>query len=110
VVLQLGGWDGGLTTPHCKISNLLRNVVESLGSGRILCLVPAELIRAGGETLLSEIHKLIKMICNKEGLPHQWKESIVDPIHKNGDKTNCSNYRGISLLSTSHKILSNILL
>jgi sorting nexin-29 len=27
-----------------------------------------------------------------------------------GDKTGCSNYRGISLVSTSHKILSNTLL
>jgi hypothetical protein len=45
---------------------------------------------------------------NKEELPHQWKESVV-PIHKKGDKTECSNYRGISLLPTSYKILSNIL-
>jgi sorting nexin-29 len=34
----------------------------------------------------------------------------VLPIHKNGDKTECSNYRGISLLSTSYIILPNILL
>jgi hypothetical protein len=34
-----------------------------------------------------------------EELPHQWKDSIV-PIHRKGDKTDCSNYRGISLLST----------
>jgi hypothetical protein len=40
---------------------------------------------------------------------HQWKESIVVPIHKKGDKTDCSNYRGISSLSTSYKMLSNIL-
>jgi hypothetical protein len=29
---------------------------------------------------------------------------------QNGAKTDCSNYRGLSLLSTSYKILSNILL
>jgi hypothetical protein len=71
--------------------------------------IPAELIQAGGETLHSEIHKLIMLIWNKEELPHQWKESIVLPLHKKADKTECSNYWGISLLPTSYKILSNIL-
>jgi hypothetical protein len=33
----------------------------------------------------------------------------VVPIHKKRDKTDCSNYRGIPLLSTPYKILSNIL-
>jgi hypothetical protein len=55
--------------------------------------------KQGGETLQSEIHKLIMLISNKEELPHQWKKSLVVPIHKKGDKTDCSNYRGISLLS-----------
>jgi sorting nexin-29 len=70
----------------------------------------AELIKAGGETLCSEIHKLICSIWNKEELPQKWKESISIPIHKKGDKTDCNNYRGISFLSTAYKILSNILL
>jgi len=72
--------------------------------------IPAELIKAGGRTIRSEIHKLITSIWNKEELPEEWKESIIVPIYKKGDETNCNNYRGISLLPTKYKILSNILL
>jgi hypothetical protein len=72
--------------------------------------IPAKLIKAGGETLYSEIRRLICCIWNKEELPQQWKVSIIVPIYKKGDKTDCNNYQGISLLSTAHKILSNILL
>jgi hypothetical protein len=50
----------------------------------------------------------------KDGLQEwrvdQWKESIIVPFHKQGDKSDCDKYNGISLLSTSYKILSNILL
>ena len=72
--------------------------------------IPAEMIKAGGRTIPSAIHKLIISIWNKEELPEEWKKSIIVPIHKNGDKTDCNNYRGISLLPTTYKIMSNILL
>jgi hypothetical protein len=72
--------------------------------------IPAELIKAGGGTLCSEIHTLICSIWIKEELSQQWKEYIIVPIHKSGDKTECNNYRGISLLSTAYNILSSILL
>jgi hypothetical protein len=39
--------------------------------------IPAELIKTGGETLCSEIHRLICSMWNKEELPQQWKESIL---------------------------------
>jgi len=72
--------------------------------------IPAELIKAGGRTIYLEIHKLIIPIWKKEKLPEEWKKPIIVPIHKKGDKTDCNNYRGISLLPTTYKILSNILL
>jgi hypothetical protein len=67
----------------------------------------AEPIQSGGEILCS---KLINSIWNKEKLPDQWKESIIVPVHKKSDKTDCSYYHGISLLSTSYKMLSSVLL
>ncbi|PNF22122.1 hypothetical protein B7P43_G06799 [Cryptotermes secundus] len=49
--------------------------------------IPAELIQAGGEILHSKIHNLTTSIWHKEKLPHQWKESIIVPVHKKGEKT-----------------------
>jgi hypothetical protein len=64
------------------IAKLKKN--KSPGSDQI----PAELIQAGGEILLlSVIHKLVNGLWNKKELPDQWKESIILPIHKKGDKT-----------------------
>ena len=40
----------------------------------------------------------------------EWKELIIISMFKMDDKTDCSIYRRISLLSTTHTILSNILL
>ena len=71
---------------------------------------PAEYFKAGCRTIRCEVHKLIIYIWNKEELPDEWKELIIVPIYKKGDKTDCNNYRGISLLPTTYKVLSNILL
>jgi hypothetical protein len=46
---------------------------KSPGTDQIL----AELIKAGGETLCSEIHRLIHSIWNKEELLQQCKESLI---------------------------------
>jgi hypothetical protein len=34
---------------------------------------------------------------------------IIVPIYKKGDKTDCSNYRRMSIFSTTYKILSDFL-
>jgi hypothetical protein len=68
-------------------------------------LILAELIHVEGE-----IHKLINFIWNKEELPDQWKEYIIVPIYKKGNKTGHGNYCEISVLSATYKILCKILL
>jgi hypothetical protein len=67
-----------LAEVEIAIGNLKR--YKSPGTDQI----PAELIKAGGETLRSAIHKRIHCIWNKEELPQQWKESIILPIYKKG--------------------------
>jgi hypothetical protein len=45
----------------------------------------------------------------EEKVPTDWKTNIV-PIYKyNGDKQQCKNYRGISLLCTGYKILTTVM-
>ena len=48
------------------------------------------LIKAGCRTISYEIHELIS-IWNKEELPEEWKQLIIVPIYKKGDKTDGSN-------------------
>jgi hypothetical protein len=67
-----------------------------------------KLILAGGSTLCSKIHKHINFVQKKKELSQQWKESITVPTYIIGDKTDCINYKWISLLSTTYKISSNI--
>jgi hypothetical protein len=55
---------------------------KCLGTDRVL----VELIKARGETC-SVINILIHYIWKEEELPQQWKESIIVPIHKKGEKT-----------------------
>jgi hypothetical protein len=66
--------------------------------------IPAELIETGGRIIWSEIHKLTSSVLKKEELPEEWKESVILPLYRKGDKTGCSNYRGISLLKLHTKL------
>jgi hypothetical protein len=53
--------------------------------------------------------RTVYSIWNEEKLPEQWKNLIVVPVYKKGVKT-YTTYRSTSHLSTTYRILSNILL
>jgi len=67
-------------------------------------------LKHGVEQLTLYIHKFLNSIRNNEELSEDWKESIIVPTARRDDKTDCCNYRGLSLLSTTCRMLSNILL
>nr|KAG5696667.1 hypothetical protein BaRGS_023076 [Batillaria attramentaria] len=66
--------------------------------------IPAEAIKADTETAVNMLHSLFNKIWEKEEVPAQWKEGIVIKLPKKGDLRDCSNYRGIMLLSVPGKL------
>lgn len=52
-------------------------------------------------------------ICNRawdeEQIPTDWETGLIVPIFKKGDKKDCNNYRGITLLSTGMKLYEQII-
>jgi hypothetical protein len=71
--------------------------------------ITGEIIKYGGEKLWDLIHELISNIWEQEEMPKEWSVAIIHPIHKKNDKTNCSNYRGISLLNVTYKVMAKII-
>ena len=64
--------------------------------------VPVELLKLGlqqDRTILLELHRLTTLIWWEGKVPQQWKGVVNTILHKKRDKTECGNYRGISLMS-----------
>jgi len=45
-----------------------------------------ELIKYGGNKLLNRMYELVRQIWEKERIPEEWKETIIVPIQKRGDR------------------------
>ena len=72
--------------------------------------IPEELYKKGGGLLLNKIYSFIKGIWREGKVPTDWTKNITVPIYKNrGDKLQCKNYRGISLLCTGYRILTTVI-
>ena len=49
------------------------------------------------------------MIWEKEQLPSEWKEGIICPVYKRGDRLDCMNYGPMTLVNVAYKIFAIIL-
>lgn len=71
--------------------------------------ITAEMIQAGKECSVDMLHNLCNKIYQEKKCPSDWGKAIIIPIHKKNDKSECGNYRGISLLSVPGKVYTRIL-
>ena len=90
-----------------EINNIVQVLKNNKSPGQNL--ISAENIKYGGEIIKEKIYELIKDIWTRETLPKAWSTSIIIPLFKKGDKTNCENYRGIALLDVVYKIFASII-
>jgi endonuclease/exonuclease/phosphatase family metal-dependent hydrolase len=73
--------------------------------------LPAEVFKYGGQMLLSKLGNLIRECWRQEKVPKEFKDAnIVHLYKKKGDKSDCNNHRGISLLSVAGKIMARLIL
>ena len=68
-----------------------------------------EMIKTGQNVLLKSIKTLFNSIIDEEIFPSEWSSGYLVPLFKSGDKTDPSNYRGISITSCLGKLFSSLL-
>ena len=72
--------------------------------------IPAEALKNGGPLLHTQIYELVTKIWTSEIIPKDLRDgNIITIFKKKGDKADCGNYRGITLLSTTGKVLARVL-
>ena len=92
-------------------SKTIKQIIMRMKNGRAAGPgdIPIELIKSGRQKLLEMITILLNKIINGEKVPEEWKVAIITSIHKKGDKRECKNYRGISVINTFSRIYGKIL-
>jgi hypothetical protein len=74
-------------------------------------MIPIEIINAfskEGETRTT-LCNIIERWWTSGDVPQSWKDAIFIILFKKGDKTDCNNYRGISLMSHMGKIVTKVI-
>jgi hypothetical protein len=73
--------------------------------------VTADILKAGGEPVIKWLHEMFTDVWKNEEAAEEWNLAILIRLYKNkGEKQQCDNYRGISLLSVTSKLFSRIIL
>ena len=92
----------------------LTDAIRSLANGKAVGLdkVSVELFKItlnGDPTLRRRLLDIVVVSIWRGGEVPQWKDAIIMVLHKKKDRTECGNYRGISLVAHAGKILLKII-
>ena len=72
---------------------------------------PVEVVQHGGQAMINMITTMITDVWQGAPVPQDWKDAILVSLFKGkGLKSNCGDFRGISLLVTVGKVFSRVLL
>ena len=71
--------------------------------------ITAEMLKNGSEKMIDLLEQVIQSVWESE-VPQHWRDAILVFFYKKGLKLDCSNSRGISLLSIVGKLFSRIIL
>ncbi|KAL6507200.1 hypothetical protein OROHE_022099 [Orobanche hederae] len=72
--------------------------------------IPIEVWRCLGERGIEWLTMLFNKIWRSNKMPSPWRKSILVPLYKNkGDVQDCSNYRGIKLMSHTMKLWERVI-
>ena len=73
--------------------------------------IPPNLIKRCKSPLLQPLHDTPYQCWREGGVPQEMKDAlIVTPYKNKGDRSDCNNYRGISLLSIVGKVYARVVL
>ena len=74
-----------------------------------ICGITGEMLKAGGDVVVQWLHRIFCMAWGSGTVPADWRKAQIVPVHKKGSRTQCKNYRGISLLSVPGKVYATVL-
>ena len=88
----------------CKAIKSLKSR-KSAGEDKLL----NEYFSEASDILAGYITDIFNKVLDSGVFPEAWTKGIIVPIHKKGDKNDCKNYRGITLLSNFGKLFTSVL-
>ena len=67
--------------------------------------IPVELFQILKDDAVKVLHSICQQICKTQQWPQDWKRSVSTPIPKKGNAKECSNYRTITLIPHTSKVM-----